>query len=185
MQLFWLVFWHFLNCAISEDLHDVFTLREDTDCDTYDMIRYCCFFCGCCRTSLCDTIYLKTSAIGRAAADAAGELMICTRFTSCLRNHCLQNSLYIEQRGKPAEDELSSWGQVHCMILIFYTFVIFMFIFIFYSCCYWYHHSHSHSSMCSIWASLVYMIQSLLQLEMASCHSCSHARYAIVIELRV
>ena len=61
---------------------------------------------------------MKTSAIGRAAADAAGELIIFTRFTSCLRNHCLQSSLYIEQRGKPAEDELSSWGQVQSMMTI-------------------------------------------------------------------
>jgi hypothetical protein len=25
----------------------------------------------------------------------------------------LQSSLFVEQRGKPAEDELSAWGQVH------------------------------------------------------------------------
>jgi hypothetical protein len=41
-------------CATSEDLHDVFTLREDTDCDTYDMIRFhlihCC--CSCCLCSM-------------------------------------------------------------------------------------------------------------------------------------
>jgi hypothetical protein len=34
------------HVVISEDLHDVFTLREDTDCDTYDMIR--CSQCQCC-----------------------------------------------------------------------------------------------------------------------------------------
>jgi hypothetical protein len=32
--------------STSEDLHDVFTLREDTDCDTYDMIR-CSYRCCC------------------------------------------------------------------------------------------------------------------------------------------
>ena len=36
---YFLLFCGHFHVAISEDLHDVFTLREDTECDTYDMIR--------------------------------------------------------------------------------------------------------------------------------------------------
>ncbi len=60
------------NALSSEDLHDVFTLRDDTDCDTYDMIR--------------------------------PQL-------SLEQQQALQSQRFVEQRGKPAEDELSAWGQ--------------------------------------------------------------------------